>query len=340
MYRGLRRVSALLLNGEEHNVNVVVLVPFNEGHMVRIREAAGPDATVTQIIPKGPVAAQTAVREAVEQADVVIGEPALSHLKGAKSLKWVQMTWAGTDQYTSGTLFPEGIALTNVAGYAYGHTVSQYVVGQILSMTQNLGAYIRQQPTESWKDLGPVKSLEGSTVLVYGAGDIGSCVAKRLSGFDVERIIGVCRDATAPRPYFDELVTLPQAESRLVDADVVVCCLPKSPETTNYFNDRRFSRMKEGAVLVNVGRGSFVDMNALYRALGSGRLRGAALDVTEPEPLPLKHPLWRHPRCNITPHISGGAFGHSVETEERICEICCDNLRRYVAGEPLTHQVI
>ncbi len=340
MYRGLRRVSALLLNGEEHNVNVVVLVPFNEGHMVRIREAAGPDATVTQIIPKGPVAAQTAVREAVEQADVVIGEPALSHLKDAKSLKWVQMTWAGTDQYTSGTLFPEGIALTNVAGYAYGHTVSQYVVGQILSMTQNLGAYIRQQPTESWKDLGPVKSLEGSTVLVYGAGDIGSCVAKRLSGFDVERVIGVCRDATAPRPYFDELVTLPQAESRLVDADVVVCCLPKSPETTNYFNDRRFSRMKEGAVLVNVGRGSFVDMNALYRALGSGRLRGAALDVTEPEPLPLKHPLWRHPRCNITPHISGGAFGHSVETEERICEICCDNLRRYVAGEPLTHQVI
>lgn len=328
------------LCGEVLDVNVLVLVPFCEEHMARIREAAGLGAEVTQIIPKGPVATQTAVRDALAQAEVVIGEPALSQLKGLESLKWIQMTWAGTDRYTSGVVFPEGIMLTNVAGYAYGHTVSQHAVGQILSLTQNLGAYAKQQSTAAWKDLGPVKSLEGATVIVYGAGDIGSHVAKRLSGFDVARIIGVCQGASEPREHFDELVTLSQAERYLPESDVIVCCMPKTPSTTNYFNERRLMRVKEGAVIVNVGRGDFIDLNALYRVLGTGRLWGAGLDVTDPEPLPVQHPLWRHPRCNVTPHVSGGAFGHSAETEERICQICCENLRRYVEGAPLTHRVI
>jgi len=322
-------------------MRLLVLVPFKEDHMARIREAAGPDATVEQLVVKNPKPFDTSLRDAIMQADVVIGEPPLKllHSEGIP-VKWVQMTWAGTDMYTDTVSgFPEGMVLTNVAGAAYGHIMSQYVVGQILAITQNLGMYARQQLTTSWTDLGENMTLEGANVLIYGAGDIGQCVAKRLSGFDCARITGVCRDTEKPRPHFDELVTLQRAEFLLPQADVVVGCIPNAPQTKRYFNDRRLRLIKRGGVLVNVGRGNFVDGEALNNVLSEGLLRGAALDVTDPEPLPRNHALWRNPRCLITPHISGGAFAHSEGTEERICEICCDNLRRYRAGEELAHRV-
>lgn len=322
-------------------MNILVLVPFKEEHMARIREAAGADATVTQLVIEKPKPRDRTLADALRQADVVIGEPPLKMLyEDGAAVKWVQMTWAGTDKYTDTVKgFPPGMILTNVAGSAYGHVISQYVVGQILAITQNLSSYNRQQMTTAWNDLGPNMSLEGATVLVYGAGDIGQHVAKRLSGFDCARIIGVCRDVERPREWFDELVTLQRAEFKLPEADVVVGCLPNSRETKRYFNERRLRLIKPGGLLVNVGRGNFVDLLALETVLGEGNLRGAALDVTDPEPLPHNHPLWRNPRCIITPHISGGAFGHSEGTEERICQVCCDNLRRYVSGSELTHIV-
>ena len=323
-------------------MNVLVTVPFKEHHMARIREAAGPGAEVQQLLFDRKSPDQRKLRDALQTAEVVIGEPPLRMLLAEDlPVKWVQMTWAGTDMYTAARVpFPENIALTCVAGGAYGHIISQYVVGQVLAFSQNLIDYTRQQSSEMWKDLGPNMSLEGANVLIFGAGDIGTHVAKRLQGFDVARIIGVCRDTSEPRPYFDELVTLTTAEMHLPGADVVVCCMPQTDSTVRYFNERRLSRMKKGAILVNVGRGNFIDCDALYRVLGTGLLRGAALDVTDPEPLPLHHPLWRHPQCAITPHISGGAFGHSDGTEERICQMCCENLEHYRKGEPLAHRVL
>ena len=322
-------------------MNVLVIVPFKEDHMASIREAAGPDATVTQLVITKPKPLDTTLRDALMQADVVIGEPPLKLLYTEDiPVKWVQMTWAGTDVYTDTVLgFPRDMVLTNVAGAAYGHVMSQYVVGQILAITQNLGMYARQQMTTAWNDIGENMSLEGANVLIYGAGDIGQHVAKRLSGFDCARIVGVCRDVDKPRPYFDELVTLERAEFLLPESDVVVGCIPNSSKTKKYFNRRRLLLIKPGGVLVNVGRGNFIDMNELNNVLNKRHFRGAAIDVTDPEPLPHNHPLWRNPYCLITPHISGGAFGHSQGTEERICQICCENLRRYVAGEPLTHVV-
>ena len=433
-------------------MNVAVLVPFNEGHMKRIREAAGEGATVTQLAPD---ASDEDIREALSSAEVVIGEPdpvllrelfaasqplepvmpaqpekaarpfskLANALRGRSpipaappapsramrkqgaiasekflsgrvaggwmeielpegitpddspesealgligdapdepettpapaqpersfpwppeqpALKWIQMTWAGADKYTTSHIpFPKGVALTNVAGGAYGHIISQYVVGQILSITQNLAGYIHQQPTQSWRDLGRVMSLEGATVLIFGAGDLGGSVAKRLSSFDVAKIVGVCRDKSQPREHFDELITLNEADGYLGKADIVVCCMPNTPQTERYFSDYRLHRLKQGSVLVNAGRGNFIDNDALYRVLVEGRLRGVALDVTDPEPLPMMHPLWRHPACNITPHVAGRAFGSCDETEERIAQMCCDNLRRYVAGEELEHRV-
>ena len=323
-------------------MEILVLAPFKERHMDLIRQAAGEGAHVVQLEADmtTPVGFKK-LREAIDVAEVIIGEPPVRLLGGEDSpTKWVQSTWSGVDAYTSASVkFPEGIMLTNAAG-AYGHTISQFVVGQILAIAQNTGIYAKNQATVGWRSLGPVMSLEGARVMIYGAGDIGRQVAKRLVGFDVASITGVCRNTDTPREGFDELVTLSRAEFLLPQIDVVVCCMPDTGKTVRYFGERRLLLIKEGGILVNVGRGNFVDCEALARVLDAGHLRGAALDVTDPEPLPVKHALWRNERCLITPHAAGGAFGKSDKTEDLIAEITCENLRRYVAGQELTHRVL
>ncbi|MDO4797086.1 MAG: D-2-hydroxyacid dehydrogenase [Coriobacteriales bacterium] len=320
----------------DHTLHILVTVPFKEHHMRRLREAAGRDAVVRQT---NAAAGSDRMRELLREADVVIGEPAPALLAEGTPVRWVQMTWAGTDLYTRGDVpFPEGVRLTNVAGTAYGHIISQYVVGQVLAIAQNFPAYVRLQERRRWQGVGPVMSLEDAQVLILGAGDIGTCTARRLQGFGV-RCVGVCRDTSVPRPHFHELVTLDEAEEYLASSHVVVNCLPNVDQTVRWLDERRLRAMRPGSILVNVGRGNFVDCDALARVLAEGHLRGAALDVTEPEPLPADHPLWGEPRCVITPHQAGGAFGKSEGTEEHICNVCCENLRRFVAGEPLTHVV-
>lgn len=244
------------------------------------------------------------------------------------------MTWAGTDKYTrSDVAFPAGVSLCCAVG-GFGQLISQYVMAQALGLMQNLPAYRDEQRLHRWRDLGPVGSLDGARVLVFGAGNIGGWVARRLHGFDCE-VTGVCRDASRPRPGFDRLVTLDAAEGELARADVVVGALPNNDATTGWLDGRRLRLMAPGAVLVNVGRGNFVDCDALAGVLAAGGIRGAALDVTSPEPLPADHPLWAEPRCAITPHVSGGSFGRHRQTEDNICAICCDNLRALRTGAAL-----
>lgn len=318
-------------------LRVLVTVPFREHHMAALREVAGDRAELKQVWvdPAGQE-----MRSLLQEADAVIGEPAPALLAEGTPVRWVQMTWAGTDLYTRGAVpFPEGVRLTNVAGTAFGHIISQFVVGQIIGIAQNFPAYVRQQEREVWAGVGPVASLEGAHVLILGAGDLGGLTAKRLSGFDCH-CVGVCRDVSRPRPFFERLVTLDEAEGELPHADVVVNCLPNTDETAHWLDERRLRLMKDGAILANVGRGNFVDCDALVRVLADGHLRGAALDVTDPEPLPKGHPLWQEPRCFITPHQAGGSFGKSHGTEDRICAVACENLRRFIEGEELTHIVI
>ena len=314
---------------------LLVLVPFKEHHMEQIRTAAGNQLVVRQF-PQGLSGTEAA--KALATATAVVGEPEVEDIAASNTVKWVQMTWAGTDKYTrSGKPFPAGVQLTNAVG-SYGHTISQYALGQALSICQNLGRYAKHQASEQWHDLGGIETLEGATVLIFGAGDIGSHCAKRFAGFDAH-IIGVCRSTEAKRPYFDELCTLEQAEQFIPQADVIIGAIPNNDATAGYFDARRLALCKPSAALVNVGRGNFVDCLALDAALCAGQLRGAALDVTDPEPLPEKHPLWQQERCLITPHCSGGAFGRLPETEQHICDLTCENIRRFIAGQPLKNRV-
>lgn len=200
-------------------VHVLVALPFRERHMRKLREVAGGRAILrrTDADP-----ASDEMRALLQDSEVVLGEPAPELLAEGTPVRWVQMSWAGTDLYTrSDTPFPANTRLTNVAGTAFGHIISQFVVGQVIGIAQNFPAYVRQQEREMWAGAGAVMSLEGANVLIFGAGDLGGLTAKRLLGFDVH-CTGVCRSVTEPRPYFERLVTLGEAEALLGDSDVVV----------------------------------------------------------------------------------------------------------------------
>lgn len=313
---------------------LLITAHFAPEQLERLHTAAGEGWQVELCPQEG---SEDALRASLQTASVVIGEPSPALLRDLPQLQWVQMTWAGTDRYTRAAVpFPSGVRLTNASG-AFGGLMSQYVLGQLLSLLQNLPGYVRQQERAVWADLGAPASLDGAAVLIFGAGDIGSAVARRLSGFDV-RTVGVCRNTEKERPYFSALCTLAEAENWLPRADAVVCCIPRTADTEGYLNERRLRLMKPGAVLVNVGRGSFVDCDALARVLAEEHLRGAALDVTEPEPLPAEHPLWTTQGCVITPHISGRSDGRQ-EVEDAICALCCENLRRWEQGLPLRNVI-
>lgn len=318
---------------------LLIMEQFKAHHIERLKKVCGSDFELVQIDSED----SDKVREEIMNATIVIGEPSMELIVDYKNncpeLKLIQMAWAGTDIYTRSSLdFPkEAMMLANASG-AYGHTISQYVIGQILSLNYKFKKYYDQQTKKVWLRQSPIKTLDKAKVLIFGSGDIGANIARRLMAFDTYTI-GVCRDTSKKRDYFNELCTLDEAEKYLSEADVVIGCIPNTIETTNYLNEDRLNLMKKDAVLVNVGRGNFIDCMALDRVLREEKLWGAALDVTNPEPLPTDHPLWDNPRAVITPHISGIGFNHLNVTEDIICDIACENIRRFINSEEIMNRV-
>lgn len=150
-------------------------------------------------------------------------------------------------------------------------------------------------------------------------------------------MIGVRRTGTDKPGFVDELIHTDKLDEYLPQADCVAITLPGTTATKGMFDAERMAKMKDGAILLNVGRGMIVDTDALCAALENGKLAGAGVDVTDPEPLPADHPLWKMENAVITPHISGGY--HLQETHDRIVRIMAENLKRFLAGEPLRNVV-
>ena len=281
-----------------------------------------------------PADADDALRlRQIADAEVVIGEPTLQELSEAKRLRWVQMTWAGADRYLRGG-FPNSVLLTTASG-AFGETIAEHALAMLFSLCRRLPAY---QKAGKWADLGSEKRIAGSTALIFGCGNIGTEIAKRLQALGL-RTIGVCRAARQPRAHFDALTTLNCAEAFLPEADFIICALPSGEDTNGYFGDETLALCKNDAVLINVGRGSLIDLNCLTSLLNAGKFFGVGLDVTDTEPLPAEHPLWTMPNVILTPHVAGVSFGHLPETEEKIWAICRENLQNYVEEKPLRNQV-
>mgnify|MGYP003289404769 CR=1 FL=1 len=264
--------------------------------------------------------------EELDDVEIVLGEPALSTVHSMKNLRWIQMTWAGVNIYTSAPDFPENIVLTNASG-AYGCVISEYIVSGILALVKNLFAYRAQMQDGGWSKIEGEDTIEGKRALILGTGNIGEETAKKLKCFGCETV-GICRTPGKKIPFFDEVYIIDSLDEQLPCADIVIIALPGTAETTGMFDADRINRMKTDAILVNVGRGFIVNTDAVTEALQNGRIRGAVLDVTDPEPLPEKHPLRFMGNVVLTPHISGVSWGDNTYTKKRIMEIFCENLER------------
>lgn len=271
------------------------------------------------------------------EAEIIFGEPGIREIQKCPRLKWVQMSWAGTDVYTMREGFPPNVKLTNARG-CFQTVIPEYIVAVLLSMCRNLKQYALQQKEECWKPIIREMLLCDKEALILGAGDIGTGTAKRLKAFGIH-VTGMRRTDRNYPDCFDAMITAQDLDRALPKADIVIGCLPSTRETRGLLDERRLRRMKRTALLVNVGRGDLIHMGALVRVLQEGHLGGVALDVTDPEPLPQGHPLWNIERVLLTPHIAGQSFGYSKETENKVLHVCCQNLERYLAGRELMNLV-
>jgi phosphoglycerate dehydrogenase-like enzyme len=304
---------------------VVVTPPLNEKQKARI-EAACPSAEFFYI-PQSELTAGD-----VKDADAIIGNIPRALVPECGRLKLLHLNMAGADGYPE--LMPEGAVLTNSSG-AYGLAISEHMLGMLLSVKKKLYSYYADQLHGLWTDEGGVTSIEGARVLSVGMGDIGGEFTRKCKLLGAYTM-GIRRTPREKPEWLDELHTLDELDPLLPEADVVALSLPSGSASEGLMDERRLRLMKRGAVLINVGRGKAVVTEALQKVCCEGRIY-AALDVTDPEPLPAEHPLWHTPNVYITPHISG--FFHLPQTLERIIAIGAENLRRLSAGEPLLNIV-
>ena len=253
----------------------------------------------------------------------------------AKNLEWMQLASAGADVFCKEGVLPENCILTNGSG-AYSLSVGEHMLAMTFAMIRNFPQYKANQISHTWQDEGRIISIEGATVAVLGMGDIGSFYARKMNALGAD-VIGVRRHDCPKPDYLKKQVTLEHLEEILPEADIVAMVLPGGEETRHLINDRTLSLMKENSYILNVGRGSSIDQEALYRALESGHIRGAALDVTDPEPLPQDSPLWDCKNVLITPHVAG--WWHLQETFNRVVRIFGNNLKHFVNGEPFDNIV-
>lgn len=238
-------------------------------------------------------------------------------------LKVVQLLSAGAEVWVGRV--PESVVLCDAQGVHTAST-SEWALTAMLASLRGFDIYARQQVESRWQShVGT--GLAGLTVLVVGAGDIGTAIAERVRAFDAEPVMVARRG----RPGVHPVTELP---GLLPTADVVVLIVPLTPATRGMVDATFLSRMHDGALLVNAARGPVVDTDALIAETASGRLR-AALDVTDPEPLPADNPLWTTPGVLITPHVGGAVHGLNA----LVYRMVGDQLRRYAAGEPLRNVV-
>lgn len=247
----------------------------------------------------------------------------LTAMRDLPALEVVQTLTAGFDDVVAQA--PPGVTVCNAAG-VHDASTAELVVGMIIASLRGFADFTEGQRLGQWRHT-PRPALADRRVVIVGAGSVGRAVAARLHPFEVDLVL-VARSARSGIESVDRLPAL------LRDADVVVLTVPLTEHTHHLFDAAMLAAMRDGALLVNAARGPVVDTDALLPELASGRL-WAALDVTDPEPLPPGHPLWSAPQVMITPHVGGDTSAFLP----RAWALLRDQLHRYAAGEPLQHIV-
>lgn len=270
-------------------------------------------------------------------ADAFYATPEL--LRAARNLVWVQAMSAGVERYLAipELAGSERIVLTNMRGI-HGPAIADHAFAMLLALTRDLPVHLAGRASGTWKREGsgvltPI-ALQGRTLLVVGLGGIGTEIARRGHGFGM-RVLATRRSGAGAPPFVERVAGPGDLLKLLPEADVVAIAVPLTAETERLFDRAAFAAMKPKSYLVNIARGQVVDSEALVEALRSGKLAGACLDVTDPEPLPPDHALWTFPNVVITPHSASEA----ELTEERRWALFRENLRRFDAGEPLLNVV-
>lgn len=285
-------------------------------------------------------AARRSLLSVLGEAEVLLSSPIVPPElpQMAPKLRWLQLTSAGVDRLLESPILGSGITVTTASGI-HAIPIGEYVLGAMLALAKGFPQAMAAQRERAWRPYLP-EELHGMTVGIIGLGAIGREVARLAKAFGM-RVLACRRSCQRPQerppdaPEVDLLLPPSQLQRLLAEADYLVLAVPLTPETRGLIGPRELATMKRGARLINVARGSVVDEDALLDALRSGHLAGAVLDVFRQEPLPPESGLWELPQVLLTPHISGGTPRYM----ERAIELFCDNLRRYLAGEPLRNVV-
>ena len=252
----------------------------------------------------------------------------------APRLRWIQFTTAGTDKGLKHGL-PDLLMITTASG-AHTSSVSEHAMTLMLALVRRLNEAAAAQRERRWRreELFPrIATLDGATLLIIGLGSIGREVARKAKVFGM-RVVGISRNA-APSAAFDAVWPRERLGEALAMADVVVISASYDAEAHHLLSAEKLARMKRSAILVNVARGAIVDEAALADCLARGRIAGAALDVTEQQPLPSDSPLWTLPNVIVTPHVAGAGGGKVG----KLFDIIADNMQRFLSGQELRNTV-
>jgi phosphoglycerate dehydrogenase-like enzyme len=279
------------------------------------------------------------VRRHAAAADVLVQGASDTLLLGqalplARRARWVHSMWTGVERLVSPELAQSPLVLTNARG-VFRRPLGEWVVGVMLHFAYDLRRVIRQQEAGIWEQF-EAQELHGKTLGIVGYGAIGSAAAERARPFGV-RILALRRRPalSSQDPLLDGTYAPARIDELMAASDYVLVAAPLTPETRGLVGEAQLAAMRASAVLINVGRGPVVDEAALLRALQAGRIRGAALDVFDVEPLPPDHPFYRMPSVLLSPHTADRVIGfHQLPVE---CFL--ENLRRFRAGEPLLNVV-
>lgn len=272
-------------------------------------------------------------------ADIAFGQPDANACLAAENIRWFQVNLAGYTPYDRAD-FKEafksaGRIMTN-SSQVYVEPCAQHVLAMMMALARRLPESLdNQRGARSWKDLETREKsylLNGQTALILGFGTIGRRIAELLTPLKMN-LIGFKRTIHGDEEI--KMVSLDTLDAALTIADHVINVLPANDATAIFLNAERFSMMKHGAVLYNIGRGSTLDQTALLAEMQNGRIAAAYLDVTNPEPLPPDDPLWTTPNVFITPHSAGG---FSLEKRRHV-EHFSENLRRYEAGAEMLDRI-
>jgi phosphoglycerate dehydrogenase-like enzyme len=327
---------------------VLSTVKFNRDLLAKIR-AVSPRIALTQ--HTAPDAANVPA-EAFAQAEVIYTFSALPHPRQAPRLRWVQLSSAGANHVIRHPLFATDVVFTNNSGL-HAINIGEYVFASILAWTRKLPELFdlqrkREWPSDRWTRFGP-SELRGATLGIVGYGSIGREVGRLAKSFGM-RVLALKRRIESAREQNayefdgvgdpagalpDALYGPAQLREMLAQCDYVVLAAPLTRETRGMMGEAELRAMKRTAYLVNIARGEVCDESALIQALREGWIAGAGLDVFAKEPLPETSPLWTLPNVILTPHLSG----FSPNYEQRAVDIFCENLRRYIAGQPLLNVV-